>query len=57
MSDEECDDPLPFAPCVALSLTMVQRLCNVNFENEVAFVAVAGTRENSQIVRAVLLLH
>lgn len=28
----------------------VQRLCNVNFENEVAFVAVTGTRENPQIV-------
>ena len=28
----------------------VQRLCNVNFENEVAFVAVSGTRENPRIV-------
>jgi acyl-CoA hydrolase/GNAT superfamily N-acetyltransferase len=28
----------------------VQRLCNVNFENEVAFVAVSGTRENPEIV-------
>ncbi len=33
-----------------LSDSDVQRLCNVNFENEVAFVAVAGTRENPQIV-------
>ena len=28
----------------------VQRLCNVDFENEVAFVAATGTRENPQIV-------
>jgi RimJ/RimL family protein N-acetyltransferase len=28
----------------------VQRLCNLNFENEVAFVAVTGTRENPRIV-------
>lgn len=28
----------------------VQRLCNLNFENEVAFVAATGTRENPQIV-------
>ena len=33
-----------------LSSDDVQRLCNVNFENEVAFVAVAGTRENPRIV-------
>ncbi|MCF8178602.1 MAG: hypothetical protein K9J74_08845 [Sulfuritalea sp.] len=33
-----------------LSHNDIQRLCNVNFENEVAFVAVAGTRENPQIV-------
>jgi acyl-CoA hydrolase/RimJ/RimL family protein N-acetyltransferase len=33
-----------------LSSKEVQRLCNVNFENEVAFVAVTGTRENPQIV-------
>ena len=33
-----------------LSADDVQRLCNVNFENEVAFVAVAGARENPQIV-------
>jgi acyl-CoA hydrolase/GNAT superfamily N-acetyltransferase len=34
----------------ALSSNDVQRLCNVNFENEVAFVAVTGSRENPQIV-------
>ena len=34
----------------ALSANDVQRLCNVNFENEVAFVAVTGSRENPQIV-------
>ncbi|MFO1316506.1 MAG: GNAT family N-acetyltransferase [Burkholderiales bacterium] len=28
----------------------VQRLCNVDFENEVAFVAVTGSRENPEIV-------
>jgi len=28
----------------------VQRLCNLNYENEVAFVATAGPREDSQIV-------
>jgi acyl-CoA hydrolase/RimJ/RimL family protein N-acetyltransferase len=28
----------------------VQRLCNMNFENEVAFVACAGPREHAQIV-------
>lgn len=28
----------------------VQRLCNLNFENEVAFVACEGPRENAQIV-------
>ncbi len=33
-----------------LSNRDVQRLCNVNFENEIAFVAVSGTRENPQIV-------
>ncbi len=33
-----------------LSVQDVQRLCNVSFENEVAFVAVTGTRENPQIV-------
>jgi acyl-CoA hydrolase/L-amino acid N-acyltransferase YncA len=33
-----------------LSNMDVQRLCNVNFENEVAFVATSGSRENPQIV-------
>jgi acyl-CoA hydrolase/RimJ/RimL family protein N-acetyltransferase len=33
-----------------LSNVEVQRLCNVNYENEVAFVASAGTREESLIV-------
>ncbi|MDP3084835.1 MAG: GNAT family N-acetyltransferase, partial [Rubrivivax sp.] len=33
-----------------LSIKDVQRLCNMDFDNEVAFVAVAGTRENPQIV-------
>lgn len=33
-----------------LSNRDVQRLCNVNFETEVAFVAVAGTREQPEIV-------
>ena len=33
-----------------LSSKEVQRLCNVNFENEVAFVAVTGAREDPQIV-------
>ncbi|MDO9093724.1 MAG: GNAT family N-acetyltransferase [Rubrivivax sp.] len=33
-----------------LSNRDVQRLCNLNFENEVAFVAVSGSRENPQIV-------
>ncbi len=28
----------------------VQRLCNLNFDNEVAFVTAAGERENPQIV-------
>lgn len=34
----------------ALSFHEAQRLCNVNFDTEVAFVAVTGTRENEQIV-------
>jgi acyl-CoA hydrolase len=34
----------------SLSTDDVQRLCNVNFENEVAFVAVTGTHENPRIV-------
>ncbi len=33
-----------------LSNRDVQRLCNMNFENEVAFVAVSGSRENPEIV-------
>lgn len=33
-----------------LSNAEVQRLCNLNYENEVAFVATAGPREASQIV-------
>jgi acyl-CoA hydrolase/GNAT superfamily N-acetyltransferase len=33
-----------------LSNAEVQRLCNVNYENEVAFVATAGAREQSLIV-------
>jgi RimJ/RimL family protein N-acetyltransferase len=33
-----------------LSSKEVQRLCNVNFENEVAFVAVTGSREQPEIV-------
>ncbi len=33
-----------------LSNAEVQRLCNVNYENEVAFVATTGTREESLIV-------
>ena len=33
----------------SLSNQEVQRLCNVNFENEVAFVAAAGPRESPQI--------
>jgi len=34
----------------ALSFNEAQRLCNVNFETEVAFVAVTGSRENEKIV-------
>jgi len=33
-----------------LSNKEVQRLCNVNFENEVAFVATTGPRENPEVV-------
>ena len=33
-----------------LSNAEVQRLCNVNYENEVAFIATAGTREESLVV-------
>jgi acyl-CoA hydrolase/L-amino acid N-acyltransferase YncA len=34
----------------SLSHADIQRLCNVNFENEIAFVAVTGDRENPVIV-------
>jgi GNAT superfamily N-acetyltransferase len=33
-----------------LSDVEVQRLCNVNYENEVAFVATSGSREDAHIV-------
>jgi len=33
-----------------LSFTDAQQLCNVNFEDEVAFLAVAGERENEEVV-------
>ena len=33
-----------------LSDVEVDRLCNVNYENEVAFVAMAGSREDASIV-------
>lgn len=39
-----------FRKVKGLSNRDVQRLCNMNFDNEVAFVAVSGTRENPQIV-------
>ncbi len=39
-----------FRKVKGLSNRDVQRLCNMNFENEVAFVAVSGSRENPQIV-------
>lgn len=39
-----------FRKVKGLSSQEVQRLCNLNFENEVAFVAVTGTRENPQVV-------
>ena len=56
MSDEDVTTRF-FRTVRGLSAADVQRLCNVNFENEVAFVAVAGTRENPQIVAQSLLLH
>ena len=34
----------------AMTFKEAQRLCDVNFESEVAFVAVTGTRENEQII-------
>ena len=39
-----------FRKVKGLSNRDVQRLCNMNFDNEVAFVALSGTRENPQIV-------
>jgi len=33
-----------------LSASEAQRLCNVNYDNEMAFLAVTGTRENEKIV-------
>lgn len=39
-----------FHKVCGLSNLEVQRLCNVSFENEVAFVAVVGSRENPQVV-------
>ena len=39
-----------FRRVLALSSDEVQRLCNLNFESEVAFVAVTGERENECIV-------
>ena len=34
----------------AMTFKEAQRLCDVNFESEVAFVAVTGTRDNEQII-------
>ncbi len=39
-----------FRKVKGLSNRDVQRLCNLNFENEVAFVATVGPRENQQLV-------
>ena len=39
-----------FRSVSALSYEEAQRLCNVDFEKDVAFVAVAGPRENEEIV-------
>lgn len=39
-----------FHKLTGLDNVEAQRLCNVSFEDEVAFVAVAGTRENPQVV-------
>lgn len=39
-----------FHKVTGLSNVEAQRLCNVSFENEVAFVAAIGTRENPQVV-------
>lgn len=39
-----------FHKVTGLTNVEAQRLCNVNFEDEVAFVATIGTRENPQVV-------
>lgn len=39
-----------FHKVCGLSSMEAQRLCNVSFENEVAFVAVTGSRENPQVL-------
>ena len=39
-----------FRSVSALSYEEAQRLCNVDFEKDVAFVAVVGPRENEEIV-------
>ena len=49
MSDEDVYTRF-FRKVRGLSRKEVQRLCNVSFETEVAFVAVSGSRENPQIV-------
>jgi hypothetical protein len=38
------------AKCHGLSFAAAQRLCNVNFETEVAFMATVGPRDNEEIV-------
>ncbi len=39
-----------FTRLSSLSISKAEHLCNVDYENEMAFVAVAGDRENEQIV-------
>ena len=39
-----------FRSVSALSYEEAQRLCNVDFEKDVAFVAVVGPRENEEII-------
>jgi acyl-CoA hydrolase/L-amino acid N-acyltransferase YncA len=39
-----------FSPLKSLSISMAEQLCNVDYENEMAFVAVAGDREKNFIV-------
>ncbi len=39
-----------FTRMSSLPVSRAEHLCNVDYENEMAFVAVAGTRENEQIV-------